>query len=260
MLSSSGVFSHAVPEYLTKISFAGETLYAKHLNTWRKHIPSAKFINLYGPTEATVDAAYYEVNREFSDGDVIPIGSACRNMEVFLLDENDAQIPPGHTGETGELCIRGTAVAFGYYGDIEKTNGVFVPDPRNRFWREYIYKTGDLARYNEYGELVFVSRADGQIKHMGARVELGDIEAAVLSLPGVLAAVCVHDTSKERIALIYSGENDAAILQKLRGILPAYMCPGEAIWLEAMPMTKNGKIDRVTLNQNHRDGKYAKSR
>ena len=260
MLASSGVFEHSAPMYLNKVSFAGETLYAKHLNIWRKYVPNAKYANLYGPTEATVDSAYYEVNREFAEGEVVPIGSACRNMEVFLLDENDAEIPPGRIGETGEICARGTAVAFGYIGEPEKTDEVFVPDPRNRLWREYIYKTGDLARYNDYGELVFVSRRDGQIKHMGARVELGDIEAAVLSLAGVSAAVCVHDAPKGRIALIYTGENDGGMLQKLRAALPAYMCPGEAIWLDRMPMTKNGKIDRAGLNQNYRDGAYAKIR
>lgn len=271
MLSSSGVFEHAVPQYLSKISFAGETLYAKHLNTWRKYIPdkNAKYVNLYGPTEATVDAVYYVVNRGFNDGEVIPIGSACRNIEVFLLSGDGIEISPENPeniGETGEICIRGTAVAFGYYGDGEKTGEVFVPDPRNKNWREFIYKTGDLARYNSYGELVFVSRADGQIKHMGARVELGDIEAAALSLTGVSAAVCIHDAAKERIVLIYTGNNNAGnigennILRELRVSLPAYMCPGEAIYLEAMPMTQNGKADRVLLNKNYKDGLYAKNR
>ena len=255
MLSSSGAFEHEAPQYLNKISFAGETLYAKHLNAWRKYVPDAKYVNLYGPTEATVDAAYYVVNREFGDGEVVPIGSACRNMEVFLLDENNRQIFPDCPGETGEICIRGTAVAFGYYGDDEKTNEVFIRDPRNKDWREYIYKTGDLARYNDYGELVFVSRADGQVKHMGARVELGDIEAAALSLTGVNAAVCVHDETKERIVLIYVGENDG-VLRDMRKILPPYMCPGIEFRLENMPMTRNGKADRVLLNKNYKEGLY----
>ncbi|MCL2813456.1 MAG: amino acid adenylation domain-containing protein [Oscillospiraceae bacterium] len=260
MLASSGVFEHAAPKYLNKISFAGETLYAKHVNIWQKYVPNATYVNLYGPTEATVDSAWYKIDRRFSDGEVIPIGSACRNMEVFLLDENGAQIPQNGAGETGEICVRGTALAFGYIGDAEKTDEVFVPDPRNKNWREYIYKTGDLARYNDYGELVFVSRRDGQIKHMGARVELGDVEAAALSIGGVASAVCLHDAARERIVLFYTGEKSGDIVQKLRGALPAYMCPGEAIWLGSMPMTKNGKIDRVALNQNYRDGAYAKNR
>jgi len=262
ILSSSGVFEHVVPEYLNKISFAGETLYAKHLNIWRKYIPNAKYVNLYGPTEATVDAVYYCVNREFNDNEVIPIGSACRNMETFLLRDDGTEILPRQSEkETGEICIRGTGVAFGYYGNDKKTNEVFVPDPRNKNWREYIYKTGDLARYNDYGELVFVSRADGQIKHMGARVELGDIEAAAVSLQEIETAVCLHDPEKERIILIYSGEIDGNnAIKKLRGVLPAYMCPGEAIKLEHMPMTKNGKTDRVLLSQNYRDGLYAKDK
>jgi amino acid adenylation domain-containing protein len=259
MLSSSGAFEHAAPKYLNKISFAGEALYAKHLNAWRKYVPGAKYINLYGPTEATVDSAYYAVNREFDDGEPVPIGSACRNMEVFLIDESGLQIAPDHVGEIGEICVRGTAVAFGYFGDSQKTDEAFVPDPRNKGWREYIYKTGDLARYNDFGELVFVSRADGQIKHMGARVELGDIEAAALSVGGVKSAVCIYDHAKERIGLLYAGERNIGIIRELRAILPAYMCPGDAIFLENMPMTKSGKVDRALIGKNYRDGIYAKN-
>jgi len=255
MLCSSGVFEHAVPQYLNKVSFAGETLYAKHLNQWRRYIPDAMYVNLYGPTEATVDAAYYIVNRDFDESEVIPIGNACRNMEVFLLNEDGSVIPQSKTGETGEICIRGTAVAYGYFGDPDKTDAVFTQDPRNNNWREYIYRTGDLARYNEYSEIVFVSRFDGQIKHMGARVELGDIEAAALSLAGVTAAVCVHDPARERIALFYTGTNEN-VLRELREALPPYMCPRAAIHLDAMPLTKNGKADRVSLNQDYRDGKF----
>ena len=255
MISSSGVFEYDVPRYLSKMSFAGETLYAKHLNKWRAHVPNAKYINLYGPTEATVDAAYFVAGREFGDDEVIPIGTACRNMEVFLLDAYGEVIPPERTHESGEICIRGTAVASGYFRDRQKTDDAFIQDPRNNSWRENVYKTGDIARYNEYGELVFVSRVDGQVKHMGARVELGDIEASALSLTEVSSAVCVYDPARDRIALFYTGSNDD-VLKQLRGALPPYMCPEQAIHLEQMPLTRNGKADRVTLEQGFRDGSY----
>ena len=255
MISSSGVFEHVRPQFLNKVSFAGETLYAKHLNVWRKHVPDALFVNLYGPTEITVDAAFYKVNREFGDSEVIPIGNACRNMEVFLLDDDGMIVSQETTGVTGEICIRGTGVAMGYYGDRAKTDEVFVQDPRNHNWTERIYKSGDLARYNERGELVFVTRVDGQIKHMGARVELGDIEAAALSLPGVISVVCIYDETRERIVLFFTGENEDLVKQ-LRGILPPYMCPGKVIRLEHMPMTSNGKSDRVTLKRDYADDRY----
>ena len=259
MLSSSGVFEHTIPKYLSKVSFAGETLYAKHLNVWGKYLPGAMYVNLYGPTEATVDAAYYVVDRDFDDGEVVPIGKACRNMEVFLLDANDGQIPVERAGETGEICIRGAGVAHGYYGNPETTAQAFVQDPRNDRWREHIYKTGDLARYNDRGELVFISRADGQIKHMGARVELGDVEAAALSIPGVGSAVCIHDSANERIVVIYAGgDTESAVLRGLRQSLPPYMCPAVAVRLDSMPMTSNGKVDRVLLNENYKSGLYSK--
>ena len=139
-------------------------------NIWRSALPEVKYINLYGPTEVTVDCTYYIIDRPYSDNEAIPIGRACENMEVMLLDEDLKPVPPG---QTGEICVRGIGLARGYYGDSEKTRSAFVQNPFNNKYPDIIYRTGDMGTINSDGLLVFLSRKDGQIKHMGYRIELG---------------------------------------------------------------------------------------
>ena len=154
-------------------------------------------------------------------------------------------------GEVGEICIRGTSLTMGYYNNFEKTNEVFVQNPLNTAYPELIYRTGDLGRYNEHGELVFVSRKDYQIKHMGHRIELGEIEANVNMLEEIKISGCVYDDTKGKIVLYYVGDLDEKELTaRLKGSLPRYMLPNSIRKLEQMPFTANGKIDRVTLKKN----------
>ena len=150
----------------------------------------------------------------------------------------------------GEICIRGTSITLGYYNNFEKTNEVFVQNPLNTAYPELIYRTGDLGRYNEYGELVFVSRKDYQIKHMGHRIELGEIEVNVNMLEEIKLSGCIYDETRGKIVLFYVGslsEKDLAVV--LKDKLPRYMLPNRMISLEEMPLTANGKIDRVTLKK-----------
>ena len=125
-----------------------------------------------------------------------------------------------------------------------------MQNPLNPHYPEIIYRTGDIGRFNEHGELVFVSRRDAQIKHMGHRIELGEIEAAASKGEGVRAACCVYDAGGKRIALYYVGGMEPAALTKaLRASLPPYMLPAFCETLAAMPLTPNGKIDRKGLRE-----------
>lgn len=152
----------------------------------------------------------------------------------------------------GEICIRGTSVTLGYYNNPEKTASAYVQNPLNTAYPEIIYRTGDLGRYNERGELMFVSRKDFQIKHMGHRIELGEIEANVQMIDGVSLAGCVYDSEKSRIVLCYVGEIESAQLtSKLKEGLPRYMLPNKIFKLDTMPLTANGKVDRVTLKKQY---------
>lgn len=249
MISAFGALDKEIPRYLNTIAFGSEVFPIKQFNIWKDHLPSARFINLYGPTEATGMSCYYEVNREFGPDDIIPIGRPFANTEIILLDENNL---PSKQGEEGEICIRGTSLTLGYYNNFEKTGEAFVQNPLNKSYPELIYKTGDIGKYNEHGELMFVSRKDNQIKHMGHRIELGEIEMAASQMDGMKSVCCLFDTVKKKIVLYYVGTLTVAeVAAFLKVKLPRYMLPNVIEALEQMPLTPNGKIDRV-----HLKGKY----
>ena len=146
--------------------------------------------------------------------------------------------------------MRGTCVTLGYYNNPERTAEAFIQNPLNKVYPELIYRTGDLGRYNEHGELVFISRRDAQIKHMGHRIELGEIEAASLTCDSLRQTCCVYDDTNKKIVMFYTGDaNEAEILKYMRSLLPRYMLPARCIRLDAMPLTPNGKLDRKGMRE-----------
>ncbi len=230
---------------LKNVFFGAESFQVKHLNRWMDEYPEARFINLFGPTEVTDTCTWYEIKRRFEENDLLPIGDACKNKDVFLLDEGKPVVEPG---EIGEICMRGSGVAYGYYNDPERTAEAFIQNPLNTAYHETIYCTGDLGKYNDRGELVYVCRKDFQIKHRGRRIELGEIETAVSAIEGVEDCCCLYDYEKLRIVLFYVGKIDGKeISEKLKDSLQDYMIPGKRIQLESMPHNLNGKIDRQSL-------------
>lgn len=254
-ITTMNALDYKVPTALRAIMFSGEVMPIKHLNKLRKYLPDVMYVNLYGPTEITCNCTYYIVDREFAPGESLPIGVPFPNERILLLNEHDQEVAPGGTGE---LCVSGTAVALGYFGDSERTRAAFVQNPLNKTHMETIYRTGDLVRLTENGELVYVSRKDFQIKHMGHRIELGEIETALSAVPGVERALCVYLHDKGKILAFTMGEADkAAITAALHETLPAYMIPNIFMQVDEMPMTKNGKIDRnalMELYQNRKRG------
>lgn len=235
MISSFKVLDKLVPESLHTIAFGSEVFPIKQFHLWKKALPNAKFINLYGPTEATGMSCYFKVDREFEENDVLPIGRPFRNTEIFLLDENNNQVSGG---DVGEICIRGTGLTLGYYQDFERTNEVFVQNPLNKAYPELIYRTGDLGKYNERRELMFVSRKDHQIKHMGYRIELGEIEMNVNTFEAIQNACCIYDKQKQKIVLFYVGDMDSKeMVMELKKRLPKYMIPNRIEKLDKMPLT-----------------------
>lgn len=231
--------------YVKKVLFAGEVMPTKQLNIWRMHLKDAMFANLFGPTETVDICTYYVVDREFKNDEMLPIGKACENCGIILLDENDKQAP---LGCEGEICARGSFLAQGYYKNSDKTNQVFVQNPINNAYPEIIYKTGDLAKYNDKGELIYISRKDFQIKHMGYRIELGEIENAVNSVDDITVCACVYDTEKQNIVLFYQGNVDENIvLESVKKKVPVYMVPNRIIKINKMQYNANGKIDRKYL-------------
>lgn len=253
MVSAFGAFDVAKPQYLHTIAFGSEVFPPKQLRLWREALPEAAFINLYGPTEGTGMCCFYRVERDFADGEVVPIGRPFPNREVLLLTPEGALAAPG---QEGEICIRGTAVTLGYYNDPERTAQAFVQNPLNTAYPELVYKTGDIGRYDENGDLVFVSRRDHQVKHMGHRVELGEVEVNAAMLPGVGLTACVYDGTRKKLVLYYVGDADKqGLAAELKRRLPRYMLPGKIIRLERMPLTPNGKIDRTALKSSYENNK-----
>lgn len=249
LVSNSKVLEKKQLKTVNKVILGGEALLAKHLNTWKKAMPEIQYVNLYGPTEVTVDCTYYIIDREFKDDEAVPIGKACENKEVLLLDENLQEV---EDGMPGEICVRGTGVAKGYFNDFEKTNQVFVQNPQNPYYTDIIYRTGDIGIRNQEGLIVFQSRKDGQIKHMGYRIELGEIERAVNGLETIKAAICFYDEKASKIVCIYEGEaTDTEIIKHVQDCIPKYMYPNVLRKQEKMPYNANGKIDRVKLKEEY---------
>ena len=176
IVANLGALAEADLPDLRKVMFAGEVMPMKQLNMWRKKFPDVMFANLYGPTETTDICTYYIVDREFENTETLPIGKHCNNCDVMIIKDDGTR---AGKGEEGELCARGSFLAMGYYNNPEKTNSVFVQNPLNKAYPEIIYKTGDIVKENEKGEIIYISRKDFQIKHMGYRIELGEIETAI---------------------------------------------------------------------------------
>lgn len=243
-----GGLDYKVPTSVRRVMFSGEVMPPKQLAAWQEHLPQARFVNLYGPTEITCNCTYFEVKRVYEADETIPMGKPFGNKTVFLLDENDHLVEPSSAGVVGEVCVAGSCLALGYLGDLERTSQAFVQNPLNTRWRQTIYRTGDLARYDEDGNLVFSSRKDHQIKHLGQRIEMGDIEAAANGVNGVEQSCCLYDERRKRLVLCYVGALDRkGLKEQLRELLPHFMVPNNTKQLDEMPLTKNGKIDRAVL-------------
>lgn len=254
IISTLNGFEYKVPDKIKKILFSGEAMPVKHLNIWRKYLPEVMYVNIYGPTEITCNCTYYIIDREFQPGDVLPMGKAFPNEKVFLLDEENQLIT--EKNKTGELCVTGSALALGYYKNREQTEKAFVQNPLNDRYLEMMYRTGDLAYYNDLGELCFASRKDFQIKHMGHRIELGEIEAAMEKIPEIIRSCCIFDSAKSKIVAFYEGDIERRPLARALGqYVPAFMVPNVFRQVERMPLTKNGKIDRKALTAAYQEEK-----
>lgn len=235
---------------LKLVWFAGEVFPTKQFNYWKKTLTHTKFANLYGPIEITLDCTYFIVDRDFEDNEPLPIGIPYRNTDVLIITDEDKLAA---NGEEGELCVRGSSLALGYYNNPEKTAAAFVQNPLNTHYPEVIYRTGDIVALNDRNEIVFKGRKDTLIKHQGYRIEMGEIEHIVVNTLKVAKnACCVYNRTNKEIVLYYENPNDiepAVFRKELLASLPKYMIPTKYIRYDEMPRNPNGKIDRAYLNQ-----------
>lgn len=234
---------------LKQVWFAGEVFPTVHFNKWFDSLPGVRFVNLYGPIEITLDCTYYIVRDRIPDDHPIPMGHPCRNTALLVLNEDGTETIDG---QIGQLYVRGTSLAMGYYNNPEQTARTFVPNPLNSNYKEFIYKTGDLVMRQE-GLYHFKGRADTMIKHLGYRIELGDVEHIILSSVKTVRNVCVVYVPTRKEIIAYCELREPLTIQLFRAELmeklPAYMIPGRMVEVGQMPMNANGKIDRLHLQR-----------
>ncbi len=230
----------------------GENLLAESLRLWREASPSTRLINEYGPTETVVGCCVYEVQPGDPKNGSVPIGRPIANTQLYILDESLQPVAPG---VMGELFIGGAGVARGYLNRPELTRERFLHNPFSEEIDARMYKTGDLARYREDGIIEYLGRVDNQVKVRGYRIELGEIEAALASQPDVQSCVVLarEDTpgDKQLVGYVVPREGKSPAVDQMQSFLkeglPEYMVPAKFVFLDAFPLTNNGKVDRKAL-------------
>ncbi|MFT9818493.1 amino acid adenylation domain-containing protein [Lysinibacillus sp. NPDC056185] len=232
-----------------KILIGGEKLSLKHAKKAFDFLGPNRIINLYGPTESTIFATYYPINDIDEEDIFVPIGGPISNTKLYVIGNNNKLQP---IGVPGELCISGEGLASGYINRNDLTEKKFVENPYET--DDKMYKTGDLARWLPDGNIEFIERIDYQVKIRGYRIELGEIENALLKINEINeAVVLVKEIEDNKYIYAYYVANcnysKDLIREKLKETLPSYMMPANFIKLEKIPLTINGKVDRLKLNK-----------
>lgn len=235
---------------LKLVWFAGEVFPTKQFLYWYDSLPNCKFTNMYGPIEITLDCVFHVVTSRPEEEKPLPIGIACHNTDILILNDENKICD---IEEEGELCVRGTSLAMGYYNNPEKTSLAFVQNPLNFSYPEIIYRTGDMVYMDQNGLIQFKGRKDSLVKHMGYRIELGEIEHVIINELKIVKYCCaVYNYEKKEIVLFYEKEEDisnADFRKALSKMFPAYMLPSVYIRMDLLPRNTNGKIDRLLLKK-----------
>ena len=241
--------SYALREIIT----AGEQLrITPAIRTWLAQLPGVTLANHYGPTESHVVTALDLAGSAHDWPELPSIGRPIANTAVHLLDAHGAPVP---IGVTGELFIAGTPLARGYLNAPERTAERFSKDPFSNAHDARMYRTGDLARFRRDGTIDYLGRGDGQVKLRGFRIELGEVEAVIArsSLVAACAAMVREDVPGDRALVAYvvraapSGIDAVDLRALCKAELPEFMVPSAFVFLDAMPLTPSGKVDRRSL-------------
>lgn len=236
----------ALPD-LRVVSVTGEAVKKELVQRWFRTQPRTRLVNAYGLTE-TSDDTNHEVMDRVPDQDRVPIGRPIQNVTVAVVDEHLEPVP---LGAPGALVFSGVCVGRGYINDPERTRESFLPDP----WRpgQRLYRAGDFGRWLPDGTLEFLGRKDHQVKIAGFRIEIGDIENALLRVSGVrdgAVVVAERPGQVQQLVAFYAGPRpleDAVLRDHLARALPPYMVPALYRWHRQLPVTANGKVDRSAL-------------
>ncbi len=239
MIAKTRTLNFVKPESLKYVFFVGEVFQPKYLNMWIEALPNVRYFNIYGSTEVMGVSLYYEIKKHF-DGESIPTGKALKNNNVYLAD--------------GEIIVNSDQVAVGYLNNPESKTFEYSNG-------KTLLHTGDFANYDAEQNIVFASRKDYQIKHLGYRIELQEIEASLINLDYISQCCAVYDENSDKIVLFVSLNKDIEeanrkILIDAKEKLQFYMVPNKVIVLDELPLNTNGKIDRLNLKRGYQDGRY----
>jgi amino acid adenylation domain-containing protein len=230
------------------VSVTGEALKKELVHRWFTVNPAIKLVNAYGLTE-TSDDTNHEIMDCVPRQERVPLGRPINNVRVYVVDDH---LSPAPLGAPGEIVFSGICVGRGYINDPERTQRAFLTDPYDQ--RQRLYRSGDYGRWLPEGKLEFLGRRDTQVKINGFRIEIGEIENALLRVPGVREdAVIVTGQADDRgkhLVAFYSGQRplDAnALRDRISALLPKYMVPTVFHWRNSLPLTDNGKIDKRAL-------------
>lgn len=250
-IANANIFEHFPLPELKGGWLSGEVCPPKQLNQWIRAYPHVAYVNLYGLMEIAVTCTHYEIPGVLDEQKSVPVGKAIDNYDLLLVREDGTRIDG--PGEEGEICVRGSILAFGYYALPEKTHGVFRQVPWNTKYDETMYHTGDYGSYDAEGNILFAGRRDSLVKHSGYRIELAEIEHAVVNTAALARNACVvYDHQAREIVLFYEADADldmGVVRRELAKCLPKYMLPTRFHRMEALPRGGTGKIDRALLNR-----------
>lgn len=230
---------------LKRVLFVGEALPAKYMNYWIEHKPDIMFVNLYGTSEMTGNCLY-QIVKEPVTRDVVPLNAVYPGYDVFLLDDENHEVHG--VGAVGEICAGGPLIAINQLGrpmDPEKFVVNPLPDPKS----DRIYKTGDIVKIAEDGAYVFLSRKDYCFKHAGYRIEPGEVEGYFNRLDYIDVAICLYDDVSQRIIIFWQGDHskEEELYEYANSALPTHMLPGKYVFMDKMPLNRNGKVDKAKL-------------
>jgi aspartate racemase len=238
--------------HVQQLLTGGDVLSFPHVRKALQELRECRLINGYGPTEGTTFTCCYPMTGSGQVAAPVPIGRSIANTVVYILDHHLNPVP---IGVCGELCIGGDGLARGYFNHPELTAESFIPHPFSDKPGARLYRTGDLARYLPDGNIEFIGRLDYQVKIRGFRIELGEIAAVLGQHPAVQETVVmaredVHG-DKSLVAYVVPREEQPPTVNELRGFLksklPEYMVPSTFVFLDALPLTSHGKVDRQAL-------------
>lgn len=243
-VAKADALANDCPRFLRHAWFVGEPMPEASIAYWIQKLPDVEFTNLYGSTETDMTICYRIPKGRPVEN--LPLGSACANTDILLLKEDGSAAKPG---EIADIYVRGSCLASGYFQDVEKTRASFIQNPLHNEYTDILYKTGDLGEMKD-GLLYFHGRKDHQFKHLGYRIEAGDIESAASAYDGIVNACALYDGEKRQIVLLYEADkpiDELGYRRALMAELPVYMVPTRFVRLDAMPFNANRKKDRMLL-------------